>query len=254
MFAYIKLKLKSHALEAKVARRDEIKYRDQARVLFASVQRAEVRDEDGLETDYRSKIVESVVRMRQMRLDFYEHRTRHLRREVRASLIGYGFLRGKDYKTMEVKTYSYPDWDRVGEFIAIFSTAESKNENLQRFAEWSDKADNVLKAEFQKRAKEPRVPKVRRRRVIDHLVRATARDRKMSLRDVLVRAGVPKTEWNDIVIGAKPFTNEHASLFSAALGVHPDLLMKVEQTYQESPLAAETMMLTKAPGQQAQVS
>lgn len=248
MFAYIKLKLKSHSTEAKIARRDEIKYRNQARVLSVYA------DERKADPEMHAKLSDSIARMRQMRRDFYDHRTRHLRREVRNSLIGYGFLRGKDYRTMEIKTYSYPDWERVGEFIAMFSTAKSRNENLQRFAEWSDKADNELKAEFQKRAQEPKVPKVRRRRVIDHLVRATARDRKMSLRDVLDRAGVPKTEWNDIVIGAKPFTKEHASLFSAALGVHPDLLMKVEQTYQESPLAAETMMLTKAPGQQAQVS
>jgi hypothetical protein len=45
------------------------------------------------------------------------HRVFDVRREARAALLAYGFLRGKSYFAIEAKCYEEPDWTRVAELV-----------------------------------------------------------------------------------------------------------------------------------------
>jgi hypothetical protein len=42
-----------------------------------------------------------------------DHRKFDIRNEQRATLIAYGFLRGRDYKAIEIKADTSPDWERA---------------------------------------------------------------------------------------------------------------------------------------------
>jgi len=86
---YLKVKIKSLAAEARIIRHEE--------------HRARKYDVDGAPS-----------------LLFWglrSHRTCDVRREARASLLAYGFLRGRTYALMEAKSYDDPPMSRVAELV-----------------------------------------------------------------------------------------------------------------------------------------
>lgn len=74
-----------------------------------------------------------------MRRDLHEHRVNVVRKEIRASLLVYGFLRGRSYNRVEGKCHDSPDWKRVAAILKKFCE-EDERVWKQRFAEWIDEA------------------------------------------------------------------------------------------------------------------
>lgn len=77
---YLKIKIKSLAAEASMIRREEHLWKLRDRELFFGLR---------------------------------SHRTWDVRREARAALLAYGFLRGRPYKKIEAFTYDPPPFGRV---------------------------------------------------------------------------------------------------------------------------------------------
>lgn len=50
----------------------------------------------------------------------YEHRTIVVRKEARAALLAYAFLRGKTYRSCEAMTETLPNWKRVEELVVKY--------------------------------------------------------------------------------------------------------------------------------------
>ena len=74
----------------------------------------------------------------QLRNDLHSHRVHHVRREARATLLAYGYARGKTYATMERSPRSVPDWDRVERMIKKYSQLK------QPIEEWkNEQTENV---------------------------------------------------------------------------------------------------------------
>lgn len=48
------------------------------------------------------------------------HRKHEVRPECRASLLAYGFLRDRDYKKIENRCHTKPNWDRVATLLTVF--------------------------------------------------------------------------------------------------------------------------------------
>lgn len=76
-------------------------------------------------------------------LDLYgelrQHRVWDVRREQRASLLAYAFLRGKTLSACEPKSAVSPDWVRVFQLVLKFgpvTPAETKAETDARLREW----------------------------------------------------------------------------------------------------------------------
>jgi len=74
-----------------------------------------------------------------MRKRLYEHRKNVVGKETRASLIAYGFLRGRSYDRIEGKCKNAPDWVRVMRILKRFSP-DMEQVWRQRFAQWIDEA------------------------------------------------------------------------------------------------------------------
>lgn len=66
-------------------------------------------------------------------------RTHTLRKETRAHFIAYGFLRGRQFRQIEAKSYEYPPWVRAAEIAAQYSDEDGRVVS-QRFSEWRDAA------------------------------------------------------------------------------------------------------------------
>lgn len=74
----------------------------------------------------------------QLRNDLHSHRVHVLRREARATLLAYGYARGKTYASMEGSPRSVPDWDRVERMIKKYSQLK------QSIEEWkNEQTENV---------------------------------------------------------------------------------------------------------------
>jgi hypothetical protein len=78
----------------------------------------------------------------------HSHRVCEVRREQRASLLAYGFLRGVEYAAIEAKTETPPDWNRVAKLVGKFGSPmwESHPDRKAQdaaFADWKEKAASV---------------------------------------------------------------------------------------------------------------
>lgn len=58
--------------------------------------------------------------------ELYRHRTWDVRHEARAAQLALGFLRGRAYQTMELKTYTPPHWFRVAELVRKYGGVYEK--------------------------------------------------------------------------------------------------------------------------------
>lgn len=116
--AYLKVKIKSLAAEAKIIRLEE------KRAKLGSIR-------DGL-ADHRRGIV---------------------RTEARHAQLAYGFLRGKEYKQIEAKAHEAPDWSRVRKMVQKYGihraacewkqAIEGREEMLKRFDAWAQTTEVV---------------------------------------------------------------------------------------------------------------
>lgn len=62
-----------------------------------------------------------------IRLGLKAHRKWDVRREQRASLLAYGFLRGRKYKQIEAKCHTPPNWVRVADLVAKYGGTGTGN-------------------------------------------------------------------------------------------------------------------------------
>jgi len=77
----------------------------------------------------------------QLRNDLHSHRVHVVRRQARATLLAYGYARGKTYTSMEGSARSVPDWDKVERMIKKYSQLK------QPLEEWKDEQrENVRSA------------------------------------------------------------------------------------------------------------
>ena len=68
----------------------------------------------------------------QLRNDLHSHRVHVLRPEARATLLAYGYARGRSYASMEGLSSRVPDWGRVERMIKKYSQLK------QPLKEWCD--------------------------------------------------------------------------------------------------------------------
>ena len=57
------------------------------------------------------------------RQSLQDHRRYVVREEARCSLLAYGYLRGRTYRSMEAKCYESPRWDKVESIVKRFKPA-----------------------------------------------------------------------------------------------------------------------------------
>lgn len=137
MKVYLKIKIKSLALEAETIRREEKKYKTHYEYLNALV------------TDVdRNAFNEAEVLIRRdatlnTRITLHEHRVNHVRKEARAALLAYGFLNGRAYVEIEGFTRTGFSWKRVEELVKKYGEGDQRT-LLQQFAEWRDNAQDHI--------------------------------------------------------------------------------------------------------------
>lgn len=74
----------------------------------------------------------------QLRNDLHSHRVQIVRPEARATLLAYGYARGRLYSSMEGPSSSVPDWGRVERMIKKYSQLK------QPLEEWkNEQTENV---------------------------------------------------------------------------------------------------------------
>lgn len=84
---YLKVKIKSLAVEAKIIRNEEKRCKSSS-----------------------------------LREGLYRHRIDVVRKEARHTLLAYGFLRGLSYKDMEPNAKVAPDWNKVRKMVEKYGT------------------------------------------------------------------------------------------------------------------------------------
>lgn len=99
MSVYLKIKLKTLAVEARIIRAQEKKTNGKWNATRESL---------------------------------YLHRTKDVRGESRATGLAYGFLRGRKRRQIECKALTEPKWDRVEAMVKKYGTLD------ERFKEWRD--------------------------------------------------------------------------------------------------------------------
>lgn len=85
------------------------------------------------------------------------HRTWKIRRESRAALLAYGFLRGSSYNEMESNPHNPPNWDRVRRLVKKYgvmpvwtgyspdkSYSKRKKDESERLEAWIEESKNHL--------------------------------------------------------------------------------------------------------------
>jgi hypothetical protein len=124
----LKIKICSMASEAKIIRQMERHQKARAR-------KTRERGREGWQenSDAALSVYEKIHR----------HRVYDVRKETRCSLLAYGFLRGKSYKSMEQTCKIKPNWDRVEQIATKFGgfkhvTEEKKSQFRQQFTEWME--------------------------------------------------------------------------------------------------------------------
>lgn len=81
-----------------------------------------------------------------------EHRIGEVRKEQRASLIAYGFLRGLEFECIESHAVHKPNWDRVRTLVSkygVYQTSDMSRDDfntayadqMKRFDDWSQEVD-----------------------------------------------------------------------------------------------------------------
>ena len=106
---YLKVKIKSLAEEAKIIRLEERKAKK-----------------------YGNKLLREGLR---------SHRIWDVRREARASLLAYAFLRGKSYHSIEQTVKNKPDWDRVVKIIKKFGGQIFSLTTKDTFNAWKEEKE-----------------------------------------------------------------------------------------------------------------
>lgn len=101
MRAYLRVKVKSLAAEAAIIKHEERRHRGD------------------------------------LRAGLREHRVGVVRREQRATLLAYAFLRGVPVTCVEGSALTPPDWSRVQKMVEKYGDGLVQ-ERLQRFAEWRE--------------------------------------------------------------------------------------------------------------------
>lgn len=234
--AYLRIKIKGNADDGKHARHE-------LRRIFGGIRRMRGAQTSHPNADVRSKIVGDLKSATLAAEMIGQHR-RHLRSETRSCLLISGFLRGKEYRSMERYTRSYPDWGTDGDpedrgrmttILAEFVSPDQHQEMFQKFAQWRDTANADLRLEFQMLAKEPPKPRLRRRRIIDQLVRQAAQAQRLPVSVILRNARISPDQWNDLVIGAVPFTDFVMHDLGAVIGLDAMALRNIEDSYQDMP-------------------
>lgn len=66
----------------------------------------------------------------------YRHRLDVVRVESRASLIAYGFLRGREYSQIEQNPHQSPHWEKVRKMVS--SHVGNNAEKMAMFEEWKN--------------------------------------------------------------------------------------------------------------------
>jgi hypothetical protein len=123
--AYLKVKIKSLAEEAKIIRKEERKPHS-----------------DMNEFGYSPE-----------RMGLWVHRTGPVRREARHALLAYGFIRGRKYRRIEAKCEHPPEWKAVRRMVEKYGIPSQtwstwwhlkksdwgklKEELLDRFDKWT---------------------------------------------------------------------------------------------------------------------
>lgn len=92
---YLKVKVKSLAEEAKIIRKEERK----------------------------CKLYKETELLNGLHL----HRTRIVRSEARATLVAYGYMKGKDYRRVEPNAKKEPDWAKVKSMVNRYCDFEAKS-------------------------------------------------------------------------------------------------------------------------------
>jgi len=69
------------------------------------------------------------------------HRTCDVRREQRAALLAYGYLRGRPYRMIEFKCFEPPVWTRVCEIVRKYGPLASKEDVAKAVLDWSEIAE-----------------------------------------------------------------------------------------------------------------
>lgn len=72
------------------------------------------------------------------RCSLHEHRVGIVRTEQRLSLLAYAFIRGRSLSSVEPKSSTPPDWNRVGKLVEKFGTTDyyKRQEQSAAFKEW----------------------------------------------------------------------------------------------------------------------
>jgi hypothetical protein len=134
MKVYLKIKIKSLALEAETIRREEKKYKTHYEYL-KSLDGLPNRDQDILDKNKSQSLT--------TRIALHEHRVNQVRKEARAALLAYGFLNGRAYTEIEGYTRTGFSWKRVEELVKKYGEGDQRT-LLQQFAEWRDNAQDHI--------------------------------------------------------------------------------------------------------------
>jgi hypothetical protein len=101
---YLKIKIKSLAAEARIIRREELRFPGQHTT----------------------------------RTGLYLHRINAVRTEARAALLAYGFLRGRSYAALEAKCHIAPDQERTLRLINKYRDTDQPLLTAEQLAAWLD--------------------------------------------------------------------------------------------------------------------
>lgn len=234
--AYLRIKIKGNADDGRHARHE-------IRRLLTAVRRMRAAAVTYTDPALCQKIATDLSRS-QLTLEAITGHRAHVRSETRSCLLVMGFLRGRTYRSMERFTQSYPDWGtdgdpddrgRMTDIVKDYVSPDQHTDVLQKFAQWRDAANADLRLEFQIRAKEPPKPRLRRRRIMDQLVRQAAQAQRLPVSVILRNARISPEQWNDLVIGAVPFTDFVAHDLGAVIGIDAMALLNIESAYQDIP-------------------
>ena len=119
MSVYLKIKVTSLAAEAVLIRREERKY------LAAARRRNDAKARATFES-------------------LQSHRKLIVRAECRAAHLARGFLAGVDYRAIERKCHSKPDWAKVQKLVERYAVGWDKANLAMAFTEWKDLQDKPL--------------------------------------------------------------------------------------------------------------
>lgn len=126
---YLKVKIKSLAAEAKIIRQEERKWLHSARRLQSRIT-SEPNCGPGLST--------RLSRACDLLGGLGRHRKFDVREESRASLLAYGFLRGRRYSQMEAKCYEPPRWSRVADLVKKYGPVGRNERPADLVKEWAE--------------------------------------------------------------------------------------------------------------------